>query len=289
MSSLDHGAPPKKLAIFDIDGTIAVKGKIPPSVIEGLRHMQTVGYLTTVSTGRAYRRMRDALGDDFNDVISPDALIILEHGTKIVHRDGSVVQADYFSSAETEHFVDFICANKSMVRFAMFATPNPEDPYQLWVNEGEDIEAIRKERSSYANIFCCSFEELKERAHRYQISHFLAKLQSFIVVQNLKLKFTRSSMDLIFMDGYMQFVGSLSDKAKAIAYLEQFHEVKVADMLIAGNGINDVDMLNLEAGQRILVGTDEEASNVIGHIKNCENVIRIESPSALGDYLKELS
>ncbi len=29
-----------------------------------------------------------------------DALIILEHGTKIVHRDGRVVQADYFGAAE---------------------------------------------------------------------------------------------------------------------------------------------------------------------------------------------
>lgn len=278
----------RKLAIFDIDGTIAVKGKIPPSVIEGLKHLNSIGYLTTVSTGRAYRRMRDALGADFEQVISPDALIVLEHGTKIVHRDGRVVQADYFGPAEIDHFVDFVHANAAMVRFVMFATPDPEAPYELWVMEGEDMEALKKERSSYANIFTCSYEELKERMHTFQISHALAKLQSFVVVDNLKLRFTRSSLDAIFMDSYIQFVGSLSDKAKAIAYLEEFHEIKVKDMLIAGNGINDVDMLNLVAGKRILVGTDEQAVPVLGHIERHDSVIRIESPAALGDYLQGL-
>jgi hypothetical protein len=81
----------------------------------------------------------------------------------------------------------------------------------------------------------------------------------------------------------------LSDKAKAIGYLETFHEVRVSDMLIAGNGINDVDMLNLDGGRRILVGTDEQAANVMGHIQNHESIIRIESPAALGEYLQTLS
>lgn len=278
-----------KLAIFDIDGTIAVQGKILPSVIMGLKHIQSLGFLTTVSTGRAYRRVRDALGEDFEDVISSEALIIVEHGTKIVHRDGRVVQADYFGAIEVDHFVDFIRANEDMIRFIVFATPEPEQPHQLWVKKGENIEAIRQERSRYADVFCCSYEELKERMHTYQISHFQAKLQDFIVVENLKLHFTRSSMDVVFMDGYMQFIGNVSDKAKAITYLEQFHETAVKNMLIAGNGINDVDMLNLEAGRRILVGTDEQAGNVIGHLKSFEEVIRVNSPEDLGAYLQTLS
>ena len=133
-----------KLAVFDIDGTIAVKGEIPKSVIEGLKHIQSRGYLTTVSTGRAYRRMRDALADDFETVISPEALISLEHGTKMVHRDGRIVQADYFGNGEVEHIVDFIQANIAMVRYFWYALPDPEAPYEFWVSPDEDIEAVRK-------------------------------------------------------------------------------------------------------------------------------------------------
>ncbi len=279
----------RKLAIFDIDGTIAVKGKIPSSVVDGLRHLQSIGYLTTVSTGRGYRRMKDALAEHFEHVISPDALIILEHGTKITHRDGRVVQADYFSDAEKDHFVDFIRANEAMISFASYSLADSERKIQVWVKSEADIAPVLEERREYADVFHESYDDFKGRLRELDISHFLAKLESFVVVQNLKLKFTRSAMDLIFMDGYMQFVGSLSDKAKAIAYLEQFHEVKVADMLTAGNGINDIDMLNLPAGMRILVGTDAQAENVIGHLKEQQTLTRIESPEALGHYLQTLS
>ena len=86
----------------------------------------------------------------------------------------------------------------------------------------------------------------------------------------------------------MQIVGNLSDKSKAIEYLEKFHEVEVKDMLIAGNAINDVDMLNLKAGKRILVGNDEFTPIVLGHLKNVDEVIRVDSPEKLGEYLQKL-
>lgn len=279
----------RKLAIFDIDGTIAVKGVVPQSVKEGITHLHSIGFLTTVSTGRSYRRLKDTLGTDFDTLISPEALIIAEHGTKIVHRDGSVVQADYFTPVEIDHFVDFIRTNADMMTFCLYALPDPDRPLELWVKDPEAMEKIQKTRGSFANIFHSSYEELKERMHAHQISHVMAKMEDFIVVDNLRIRFTRSNMNLEFMDSYMQFVGSFSDKAKAIEFLEKFHEVKVSDMLIAGNGINDTEMLNLEAGRRILVGNDQEAFAVLGHLQNKESIIRIDSPDALGAYLQGLA
>lgn len=278
-----------KLAVFDIDGTIAMKGAVPENVVEGLRQLQSLGYLTTVSTGRPYRRLVKALGSGFNDIISPEALIIAEHGTKILHRDGRVVQADYFSEVETEHLVDFIRANEDMVTFCRYALPEPDALLQTWVKDAKDVERLREEQGAYADVYHCSYDELRERMHRHRVSHVLAKLQDFITVENLRIRFTKSKMDVNFMDTFMQFVGSFSDKAKAVQYLEQFHEVSVGDMLIAGNAINDVDMLNLPAGKRILVGPDDQAVSVLGYLKDAGNVIRVESPQALGDYLKALS
>lgn len=277
-----------KIAIFDIDGTIAEKSVIPDSILLGFRNIQESGYITTLSTGRAYQRLRDAFTNEFETLVSPDALIIVEHGTKIVRRNGEVVWADYFTKKEADHFVDFIKANADMIQFASYAPSDPLDRMQIWVKDSERLENTAKERS-YADVFHCSYEELKKRIGMDSISHFVARLQDYIVVENLKLRFTRSDMDLILMDGYMQFIGNLSDKAKAIKYLENHYTVPVANMLIAGNGVNDVDMLNLDAGHRILVGESNTTPMVLAQLQSQTKVVRVASPHALGEYLQQLS
>src|ERR1035438_4052327 len=96
-----------KLALFDVDGTIAENSFVSPKVIEGLRHLRSKGCITTISTGRGYIRLKEMLGDNFDEIISPEALIILEHGTKIVTKQGSVIFGEYFSPREIDHVVDF--------------------------------------------------------------------------------------------------------------------------------------------------------------------------------------
>ena len=53
---------PQKLAIFDIDGTIALKSSVSEAVVEGMRHLRSLGFLTTFSTGRGYVRAKAVLG-----------------------------------------------------------------------------------------------------------------------------------------------------------------------------------------------------------------------------------
>lgn len=106
-----------KIAIFDIDGTIALKGKVLQEVIDGIGHLHNIGYYTTVSTGRGYRRMKDTLGDAFDIIISDDSLISVEHGSKIVNKNGKVVHAEYLKDNELEHIIDFITANEGIVSY----------------------------------------------------------------------------------------------------------------------------------------------------------------------------
>ena len=60
-------------------------------------------------------------------------------------------------------------------------------------------------------------------------------------------------------------------------------------MLIAGNGINDIEMLDLKAGRRILVGPDEEANVILGHLADTDGITRVESPEKLGEFLQKIS
>lgn len=278
-----------KLAIFDIDGTIAIKGKIPEEVIEGLFHLQKNGFLTTVSTGRGYVRAKEALGDHFNEIISPDSFMIVEHGAKIVDREGNVIRADYFRENEVDHVIDFCTVNQDMVRLMWFMSPDVSQPVQVWCKYPEDIAPETEKRGHYAEIFQCSFEELRERLGAFPISSVSVKLEPFISVENLKLRFTRSDINVVFQDGMMEFLRNIADKAQAILFLEKHFSVPVSNMLLAGNAINDVDMLNLEAGTRVLVGEGAATDIILGHLKNVEQVVRVSSPQELGLYLQSLS
>lgn len=278
----------QKLAIFDIDGTIAVNGEVPEVVVEGLLQIQKRGFLTTVSTGRSFPRVKLALGANFESIVSPNSLIIVEHGTKIVDRTGVVVRADYFDESEISNIVNFMRSNERMIAHAWFDTPNPDEQLRVWVRDASELPKVNSARGAYAEVFHSSYDEFQVRLLERQISSLTVKLQSFVSVENLKLHFAHSEIDCIFQDGTMNFVRNISDKAKAVLFLEQHSGVAVKDMLLAGNAINDLDMLNLSAGRRILVGRHEQVAAVLEQLVNPEQVIRVNTPEDLGTFLKNI-
>lgn len=277
-----------KLAIFDIDGTVKTKGAVPQEVRDGIAHLQSRGYVTTVASGRVFVRAKMAFEDAYTDVVSEDAYLIVEHGTKIVSRDGIVLKADYFRENEIQHVVDFLASNEEMIRYAWFAYPDPTERLQAWCKSEEVVLNLAPERGSYSDLFQCSFDELRSRLLVHSLSSITVKLEDFIKVENLKLHFTKSEVDCIFQDGTMSFVRNIGDKGKAIRFLEETYGVSIANMLIAGNAVNDVDMLNLPAGHRILVGAGAQSDGVLERIRDPKSVVRVATPAELGKYLSTI-
>ena len=277
-----------KLAIFDIDGTLRIDGVVPENVVVGLKHIQQIGYNTTVSTGRGYIRAKEALGENFNVAISSDALIILEHGTKITDRDGKILFANYFQQNEIEHIVDFTKANEEIVKLLWFNPPDVSKKVQVWVLDPKHLPEEVAKRGHYADVFTCSYDQLKERLLAQPLSNATAKLKEYIKVNNLKLHFTRSEINTLFQDGNMEFVRNIANKAEAVNYIEKYFNIQTEDILIAGNAINDVEMLNLEAGKRILVGNSETLKTVLGYISKPEKTITVGDPEELGLYLQKM-
>lgn len=280
-----------KLAIFDIDGTIANHGVVADKVLDGIRNLHKLGYYTTVCTGRGYLAMKHALGDIFEEIISDGTLISLEHGTKVVHKNGEVFYADYFKEEELEHVIDFVKSNLGLIQYLWFRTPNPLEGRKIWCKNSKQIEEVVKGRTNKTEqpeVFHCEFSELLEKFKAQPLSSIATKLESNIKVENLKLHFTRSEIDVIFQDGTMEFIRNVADKAKSINKMEEFLKIPNEKMLIAGNAINDVEMLNIPAGQRILVGTDENSNNVLEHLTDKHNVVRLDTPEHLGEFLQSL-
>ena len=90
-----------KLGIFDIDGTIRIKEKIPKEIIKGFNSLWESGVITTVATGRGYVRIREILGNFFPKIVSQSAPIGVENGGRIsnTNRDTNIF---YFPLTEEE-------------------------------------------------------------------------------------------------------------------------------------------------------------------------------------------
>lgn len=277
-----------KLAIFDIDGTIASHGIVPESVIKGLKHLHQIGYATTVCTGRGYIRAKEALSESFDIVVSEGALMILEHGTKISDRNGKILFANFLQQNEIEHVIDFTKANEEIIKLLWFNPPDVSNKVQVWVLDPKHLPKETAKRGHYADVFTCSYDELKEKLMFQPLSNVTAKLKEYIKVNNLKLHFTRSEINILFQDGNMEFVRNIANKAEAINYIENNFNYLRSNILVAGNAVNDVEMLNLEVGKRVLVGNEETLSTVLGYLTNPQNTSRVNDSDELGLYLQGL-
>jgi len=277
-----------KLAIFDVDGTIASNGVVSSDVIAAMDHLHQNGCITTVSTGRGYIRLKEMLGNKFNEIISPQALIILEHGTKIVDHDGNIIFADFLSPSEIDHVVDFARANIDLFKLIWFNPTDVSKKVELWCADERDVQAETVKRGHYARVFTSSIGELGDLLKEHQLTNVTLRLKDYVKVENLKLAFTRTDTNVIFQDGNMEFVKNNMNKGLAVLEVAKKLEVKTDQMLIAGNAINDVEMLDIGAGTTVLVSTGEERSTILSYLSDPESVITVDTPNDLGKYLLKL-
>lgn len=277
-----------KLAVFDVDGTIAAHGKIPDSVLDGLRHLHDLGCITTVSTGRGYVRLMETLGSTFDSVVSPEALLIVEHGTKIVDSRGSTIFGADFNEQEIQHIVDFTRANIGLVKLVWFNPSDVSAKVPVWCVEEQDVQAETEKRGHYADVFTSPISDLQELLLQHRPTNVTLKLEDYVKVENLKLAFTRTETNVIFQDGNMEFVKNNTNKALAVEYVMNRLGIDTADLLVAGNAINDIEMLDVDCGFTLLVGPKQMRQTIRSYLSKTSGIIEIDTPAKLGTYLASL-
>jgi HAD superfamily hydrolase (TIGR01484 family) len=277
-----------KLGVFDVDGTIALHGKVPESVLNGLDQLHQHGCLTTVSTGRGYVRLREGLGDAFDKVVSQEAPLIVEHGTRIVNSKGQTIFGAEFNEQEIQHIIDFTRANIGLFKLVWFNPSDTTIKIPVWCADEKDLDYETEKRGHYANVFTSSIGELQELLLKYRPTNVTLKLKDYIKVENLKLAFTRTETTVIFQDGNMEFVKNNTNKALAIEYITHYLDIDVSTLLVAGNAINDVEMLDIDSGYTILVGSDETRQTIRSYMSKTNGIIEVDTPTELGNYLVKL-
>lgn len=277
-----------KLAVFDVDGTIAVHGKVPDSVLQGIRHLHEQGWLTTVSTGRGYIRLKETLGEAFNTIISSEALLVVEHGTKIVDSSGRTIFGADFNEQEIQHIIDFTRANIGLVKLAWFNPSDATAKIPVWCADERDVQAETEKRGHYAQVFTASLSELQALLLQHRPTNVTLKLKDYVKVENLKLAFTRTETNVIFQDGNMEFVKNNTNKALAIQYIVDRLGINTAGLLVAGNAINDVEMLDVDCGYTLLVGPEEMRQMIRSYLSKTDGIHELNTPAELGTYLMGL-
>lgn len=291
----DNGGQPEyrlpQMAVFDIDGTITAthRKNVPDEVIAGFVHLRAHGVITTICTGRPYVRMKEALGDFFDQIIDDKALISVEHGAKIVDKWGNIVVESEFSDPDIDKLIEFTGLNIDMVQFLAYNPPELKDKTQIWCPEPGDVAKLREEREWYADVFTGSLIDVKEKLYSLPVSNVTLKLKDFIHVENLKIEFTGGSIKAVFQDGALEYMKSKVSKARAIQYMCKYFGIYEHNILVAGNAINDVDMLNMEAKYRILVGHDGPGRDTImGYLYGKDYITYMDTPEDLGRFLQTL-
>jgi len=290
----DGGQPMYKLpqlAVFDIDGTITTphSSSISDEVVRGFEHIRKHGVITTISTGRSYVRMKEALGEHFENIIDDKALISVEHGAKIVNKWGKVIVESEFTPKDIDKLTEFTGLNIDMVQFLAFYPADLSRKAQIWCPEPSDVEKTRNERGHYADVYAGSLIDVKEHLNKQLISSVSIKLKSFIHVENLKIEFTGGSIKAVFQDGALEYMKSKVSKARAISYMCKYFGIYEHNILVAGNAMNDVDMLNMETKYRILVGPEsKERETILGYTYAPDLLTFVDTPDDLGRFLQSL-
>ena len=277
-----------KLAIFDIDGTIAQRGIVDSEALAGIQHLQDTGCITTVSTGRGYQSLRSVFGANYQKVITKNALIVVEHGTKIVNRDGFVEFGAYFSESEKEHTIDFARANIGIISWAMVTSDEPNERNIVICFDVHKVQELNEKYSDYMNVSAGSIGEFRTVVMSQPITTIKFALHRFVTVENLKLTLTKTDISIIFQDGYMEFVKNNVNKGLAVSYIANKFGITMDSVLVAGNAINDVEMLDIGAGTAVLVGPDAEREAIRSYLSMPETLTQVKSPSDLGKYLQKL-
>lgn len=292
---MNEGGQPEyklpQLAVFDIDGTITAphSSSIPDEVVRGFQHLRSHGVITTISTGRPYVRMKETLGEHFDKIIDDKALISVEHGAKIVDKWGNVIVESEFTAKDIDKLTEFTGLNIDMVHFLAFYPADLSRKAQIWSPEPSNVDAIREQRGHYADIYSGSLIDVKEHLSQQPISSVSIKLKSFIHVENLKIEFTGGSIKAVFQDGALEYMKSKVSKARAISYMCKYFGIYEHNILVAGNAMNDVDMLNMETKYRILVGPDSrERDTILGYTYAPKLLTYVDTPDDLGRFLQSL-
>lgn len=219
----------KKIFFFDIDGTLAIKGKIPESNLEVLKVLKEKGYLTFICTGRAPFYAQHLFEDLVSGYICCNGRYILYQGQKIHGEMLSLEEMNYYLRKINELQIG-----------ALFVSD--EKSYAYHLNDKQYIDVCHEYGSD-------RIERYVENQNYYTFDLYYTHQYKQVVecFQN----------DLIINDhggrGDCDCSTIRYDKGNGIKHLLNYFRISPKDAFAFGDGYNDQAMFR-EVGFAIAMG-----------------------------------
>ena len=238
-----------KILFFDIDGTLAYHGKIPPSNIQALQLLKEKGYLTFICTGRAVYYAKRLFGDNVSGYIGCNGRYIEYLGEKLLAKPLSELEKTSFISRCINNDIGYLMVGENQSYYGNI-----------------DDELINSLIQEYGKDHIDKYDHQEV----YTLDLFFNDPNRFEQVENL-------FKDELVLNNHHQ--GSCDcttlsfDKGSAINYLLNHFQISINNSYAFGDGINDTYMFR-EVSNKIAMG-------------NAIDILKQQATYITDDYDKE--
>lgn len=256
-----------QLIVSDIDGVMAVDGKIVATVAAEMQRLMHNGVLCTVATGRGYYRyLQCAVG-----VFTPNFPVIVENGGRICSPEGHTL-------------VTFPVSAETCTKVQHLMTPHYVHGMgfvQLVDNLYVNLEYLAQGKEK--DTFLAKKHVAAEYGTLPEFLHHLHQTQccviAFLPIPGTEMPFPNTVNWTSNDQNYMVMESGVS-KASALRKLCELRGIPLDHVLIAGNDHNDIALFHLPVPWRIAVGDGcKEIQKLATH--------SVASPNAFGDFLTQ--
>jgi len=259
-----------KLIALDIDGVITIKesgvGKLFLPIIKVLNKLQSQGIICTLITGRGYYRVKRILDGHF----VPNGPLVIENGARVTSWLGDDLVCWPLDKKLCDDLVEFYDP-----KFAKAV-----DSYQL-------------------NHQCCILalqEEYRSTADKFLPASQISLITSDPTVFSIQVKqagccnivFIDINSDQLILPPEINSINNERNciinspevsKGSGLRWMMNHLGLKDAEVLIAGNDNNDIDMFKLPVGWKLAIGNDYQ--QLKEHATSS-----LASPKELAEFLK---
>lgn len=264
-----------RLGLFDVDGTIRSRGKISPEIERGFRNLwETEQVSTTVVTGRGYVRLREILGNKWQNIISAGLPVALENAGRITTQTGENIRYYPLSTNEIVSTLQIINRSPSEVLFVAHFPELVEQKPVIWTPDSKEAEKFNAQYGHFADITTSPLSDLEKRIRGDNPCMIMVKPRS----PEFKSEFKNANA--VFNEGEINIMTIGVHKGKGVEDISSIADVPLINCMIAGNDDNDISMFYLPIGVKIVVG-DRLKDRLVSE----KNIAFIPTPEELGNYL----
>jgi hydroxymethylpyrimidine pyrophosphatase-like HAD family hydrolase len=252
---------------LDLDGTM-VDGQelVPASTLDALAMAREHGFIPTIITGRGLPRLHTALSETALRVFGTQALVGVEHGTRLVSLDG--LRQVHHLELPAERVNSFL--HELPMELVTFVAYHPHDKplwSVVWTPHHDVRERLRQDFAS-ADIHEGSFPEFVAGATADRPGMIVARMSSRV---------PPGSPDVISAGTNLTLISTRDAKGVALRRICELSGVRLEESIAAGNDEADAAMLRLIPRQRrIVVGADQALA-----VPDYAGAIRVHDPDHL--------